>query len=58
MALGLFDRPSMASTMIKFPELYKICQDKTDFNIKVSFFIFFLIQIFVNFVIRYFGLGY
>ncbi len=35
MALGLFDRPNKASTMLRFPELYKISQSKTDFNMTV-----------------------
>ncbi len=35
MALGLFDRPSKASTMLMFPELYKVSQNKTDFNVMV-----------------------
>ncbi len=36
MALGLFDRPSKAETMLRFPELYKISQNKSDFNVMVS----------------------
>jgi magnesium-transporting ATPase (P-type) len=35
MALGLFDRPLKADTMIRFPELYKSTQSRSDFNIKV-----------------------
>jgi phospholipid-transporting ATPase len=35
LALGLFDRPSKASTMLRFPELYKITQNKADFNLTV-----------------------
>ena len=35
MALGLFDRPNKAETMLRFPELYKISQSKTDFNMTV-----------------------
>ena len=35
LALGLFDRPTKADTMLRFPELYKITQNKTDFNMKV-----------------------
>lgn len=35
MALGLFDRPFKASTMLQFPELYKITQNKSDFNLRV-----------------------
>lgn len=35
MALGLFDRPLKAATMLNFPELYKSTQSRSDFNIKV-----------------------
>ena len=35
MALGLFDRPNQAKTMLRYPELYKITQSKTDFNMTV-----------------------
>lgn len=35
LALGLFDRPTKADTMLRFPELYKITQSKSDFNMKV-----------------------
>jgi phospholipid-transporting ATPase len=35
MALGLFDRPCRASTMLNFPELYKLSQAKTEFNLNV-----------------------
>ena len=35
MALGLFDRPCKAKTMLNFPELYKMSQNKGEFNIKV-----------------------
>ena len=35
MALGLFDRPLQASTMLCFPEIYKSAQSRSDFNIKV-----------------------
>jgi len=35
LALGLFDRPTKSDTMLRFPELYKITQNKTDFNMKV-----------------------
>lgn len=36
MALGLFDRPLKADTMLRFPELYKMTQKKTEFNITVT----------------------
>ena len=35
MALGLFDRPLKAQTMLKYPQLYKNSQSESDFNIKV-----------------------
>lgn len=35
LALGLFDRPNKASTMLRFPQLYKITQNKSDFNLTV-----------------------
>lgn len=38
MALGLFDRPTKASTMLEFPELYKLTADRSDFNMIVSHF--------------------
>lgn len=37
LALGLFDRPTKVDTMLRFPELYKITQSKSDFNMMVSF---------------------
>ena len=36
LVLGLFDRPTKADTMLRFPELYKITQSKADFNMKVK----------------------
>lgn len=39
MALGLFDRPLKADTMLRFPELYKQSQNKSDFNTNVNIFL-------------------
>jgi phospholipid-transporting ATPase len=53
LALGLFDRPSKASTMLRFPELYKISQNKSDFNLTVFWtwmFNAFLHSIFLYFI--------
>jgi phospholipid-transporting ATPase len=35
LALGLFDRPLQASTMLKNPKLYHLTQSKSDFNMKI-----------------------
>jgi phospholipid-transporting ATPase len=35
MALGLFDRPSRPDIMLKFPQLYKVTQNKDDFNLLI-----------------------
>ena len=35
MALGLFERPLQAATMLRFPELYKSSQNRSEFNIKI-----------------------
>jgi phospholipid-transporting ATPase len=37
MALGLLDRSCSAETMMHFPAIYKMSQNRTDFNIKVKF---------------------
>ena len=37
MALGLLDRCCSAETMMRFPAIYKMSQNRSDFNIKVSF---------------------
>jgi hypothetical protein len=42
MALGLLDRCCNAETMMKYPAIYKVSQDRSDFNIKVN------IQIFIK----------
>jgi phospholipid-transporting ATPase len=52
MALGLFDRPSKASTMLRFPELYKITQNKSDFNITV--FWTWMVNAFIHSIVLYF----
>ena len=52
MALGLFDRPCKASTMLRFPELYKISQNKTDFNVMV--FWTWMFNAFLHSVVLYF----
>ncbi|KHJ46745.1 phospholipid-translocating P-type ATPase, flippase [Trichuris suis] len=35
LAIGLFDRTASASTMVKYPTLYKLSQNKESFNVKV-----------------------
>ena len=34
-AIGLFDRPTKASTMTRYPELYSVESKKKDFNMIV-----------------------
>ena len=68
MALGLFDRPTRANTMLRFPELYKITQSKTDFNMKAwhddclliiwLYLVLKRVSYKLYFSNRYFGLGY
>jgi phospholipid-transporting ATPase len=36
MALGLLDRCCSAETMMRFPAIYKMSQNRSDFNIKVN----------------------
>ena len=36
MALGLLDRCCSAETMMRFPAIYKMSQNRSDFNIKVT----------------------
>lgn len=36
MALGLLDRCCSAETMTRFPAIYKMSQNRSDFNIKVK----------------------
>jgi hypothetical protein len=36
MALGLLDRCCSAETMMRFPAIYKMSQNRSDFNIKVK----------------------
>ena len=52
MALGLFDRPCKAKTMFEFPELYRISQNKSDFNITV--FWTWMFNAFLHSVVLYF----
>lgn len=52
MALGLFDRPLKADTMLRFPELYKQSQNKSDFNTNV--FWKWIINSFIHSVMLYF----
>jgi phospholipid-transporting ATPase len=37
MALGLLDRCCSAETMMRFPAIYKMSQNRSDFNIKVKY---------------------
>ncbi len=37
MALGLLDRCCSAETMMRFPAMYKMSQNRSDFNIKVNY---------------------
>jgi len=37
MALGLLDRCCSAETMMRFPAIYKMSQNRSDFNIKVNY---------------------
>lgn len=35
LAIGLFDRTATAETQLKYPELYKLSQDREAFSVKV-----------------------
>uniref|UniRef100_A0A5S6PYI7 Phospholipid-transporting ATPase n=1 Tax=Trichuris muris TaxID=70415 RepID=A0A5S6PYI7_TRIMR len=35
LAIGLFDRTASANTMVKYPTLYKLSQNKESFNVKI-----------------------
>jgi hypothetical protein len=41
MALGLLDRCCSAKTIMRFPAIYKMSQNRSDFNIKVNLKIFY-----------------
>ena len=56
MALGLLDRCCSAETMMRFPAIYRMSQNRSDFNIKVnSLFSQFFQKIIL--LCRFFGLG-
>ena len=52
LALGLFDRPCRSSTMLNFPELYKLSQSKSEFNLNV--FSRWILNAFLHSLILYF----